>query len=107
MSNFPLTESLYYILLSVLSPNYGYGIMEKIKEMTDGRVNMGAGTLYGGITTLLERDYISLYSEQRTSRKKKEYVITENGKKALECEIIRLSELLENGKKELEEYNVI
>lgn len=94
----PLTESLYYILLSVVKPNYGYGIMENISKITNNRVNMGAGTLYGAINILLDKKYIELYSEEIKSRKKKEYLITNLGKKVLEQEIIRLEELVKNGK---------
>lgn len=94
----PLTESLYYILISLIEPNYGYGIMENISKLTNGRINMGAGTLYGAINILLEKEYIELYSEEIDSRKKKEYLITDLGKKVLQDEIIRLEELIKNGK---------
>lgn len=98
MNTGPLTESLYYILISSIKPNYGYGIMENISNLTKGRINMGAGTLYGAINILLEKGYIELYSEEIDSRKKKEYLITDLGKKVLQDEIIRLEELIKNGK---------
>lgn len=101
MNKTPLTESLYYILVSVYKPNYGYGIMENISKITNNRVNMGAGTLYGAINILLEKGYIKLYSEELDSRKKKEYLITDLGKQVLKEEIIRLEELLKNGKEVL------
>ena len=101
MDSTPLTESLYYILVSVTKPNYGYGIMENIKALTNGRINMGAGTLYGAINILLDKGYIALYSEELESRKKKEYIITTLGKSVLANEIIRLEELVKNGKKVL------
>ncbi|MEI2803101.1 MAG: hypothetical protein V9E84_05205 [Trichococcus flocculiformis] len=41
----PLTESMFYILLSLLQPNHGYGIMQQVEERTKGRVALGAGTL--------------------------------------------------------------
>lgn len=99
MDNQPLTESLYYILLSLLTPNYGYGIMENINTLTNGRIKMGAGTLYGAINILLDKDYIVLYKEEKESRKRKEYIITEKGKKALDKEVIRLEELISNGRR--------
>lgn len=101
MNTGPLTESLYYILISLIEPNYGYGIMENISKLTNGRINMGAGTLYGAINILLEKGYIELYSEEIDSRKKKEYLITDLGKKTLQDEIIRLEELIRNGKEVL------
>lgn len=98
----PLTEGIYYILLSLDRPNHGYGIIQRIQEMTDGRLEMGAGTLYGALNTLSEKGWIQLYSVEKSSRKKKEYIITEEGKEALRVEIKRLEELIKNGEKVME-----
>lgn len=94
----PMTEGVYYILLSLLTPNHGYGIIQKTLELTEGRLELGAGTLYGAINNLLDKGWIVLYSEEKESRKKKEYVITRIGRAALEEEMERLTELLENGR---------
>lgn len=93
----PMTESTYYILLSLLEPNHGYGIIQRTLELTKGRLELGAGTLYGAINHLLEKGWIVLYSEEKESRKKKEYCLTRIGRAALEEEMERLKELLENG----------
>lgn len=93
-----LTEAVFYILLSLYSPMHGYGIMQNIRELSDERVNLGAGTLYGAINTLLERNWIRPLKKEKGSRKK-EYEITELGKSIVKAEIKRLEELLENGKK--------
>ena len=98
----PLTESMFYILISLLQPNHGYGIMQQVEERTKGRVALGAGTLYGALNTLLEKKCIMLHSQDDQSRKKKEYLITALGKEILNEEITRLSELLENGRKAME-----
>ncbi|MCF0148257.1 MAG: helix-turn-helix transcriptional regulator [Clostridium sp.] len=98
----PITEATYYILLAVLKPNHGYGIIQKVDELTNGRVALGPGTLYGAINTLLEKKWIKLYSEEKSSRKKKEYLITDSGKNILFNEIERLEELIKNGRKEIE-----
>lgn len=98
----PITESTYYILLAVLKPNHGYGIIQKVEELTNGRVILGPGTLYGAINTLLEKKWITLYSEEKDSRKKKEYLISEEGRKVLFEEIDRLKELIKNGIREIE-----
>lgn len=97
----PITESTYYILLAVLKPNHGYGIIQKVEELTNGRVILGPGTLYGAINTLLEKKWIILYSEEKDSRKKKEYLISEEGRKVLFEEIDRLKELIKNGIREI------
>ncbi len=98
-----MTEAFYYILLSLNTPNHGYGIIQNTIELTDGRLELGAGTLYGAINTLLDRGWIRLYSEDKQSRKKKQYLITEQGVLALEQEIERLEELLENSRRVLHE----
>lgn len=97
-----LTESMYYILLSVLEPNHGYGIIQKTLELTNQRVEIGAGTLYGAINTLLDKGWIVLFSEDKASRKKKQYVITPLGKDVLRQEMARLEELISNGKRQME-----
>ena len=96
--NTPLTEALFYILLSVRKPNHGYGIIQEIEEMTKGRVVLGAGTLYGAIQTMESKGWIKVYSQDMGSRKKKEYIITDLGKTVFAEETVRLAELLENSK---------
>ena len=51
----PLTEAVYYILLAVRKPNHGYGIIQEVEQLTNGRVVLGAGTLYGAVQTLQRR----------------------------------------------------
>ena len=69
-----LTEPVYYILLSLLTPMHGYGIMQNVKKLTNDRVNIGAGTLYGAINTLLSKGFIAEY---KSDPSKKEYILTE------------------------------
>lgn len=94
--NIPLTEALFYILLSVRKPNHGYGIIQEVEELTKGRVILGPGTLYGAIQTMTARGWIRIYSEETDSRRKKEYVITELGSGIFAEERRRLEELLSN-----------
>lgn len=93
-----LTEAVYYILLSLFSSLHGYGIMQNVKDLSNNRVNLGAGTLYGALNTLLEKNWIQLNPGEKDSRKK-EYQITELGKSILSEEILRLEELISNGKR--------
>ena len=95
----PLTEAVFYILLALRHPNHGYGIIQEVEEMTGGRVVLGAGTLYGAIQTLEKKNWISIYSEEAGSRKKKEYLITDSGREVFQAERKRISELTENAKK--------
>lgn len=94
--NIPLTEAVFYILLAVRTPNHGYGIIQEVEQLTDGRVTLGAGTLYGAIQTLEKKNWIEIYSVDTESRKKKEYVITALGREVFEEERARLQELLKN-----------
>ncbi|MCM1064620.1 MAG: PadR family transcriptional regulator [Eubacterium sp.] len=92
----PLTEAVFYILLAVRKPNHGYGIIQEVKRLTKGRVVLGAGTLYGAIQSLQNKQWIQMYSEETDSRKKKEYMITPLGREIFEAERNRLKELLDN-----------
>lgn len=92
----PLTEAVYYILLAVRKPNHGYGIIQEVEQLTNGRVVLGAGTLYGALQTLQKKKWIDIYSVDTESRKKKEYRITDLGKEVFETERMRLEELLCN-----------
>lgn len=92
----PLTEALFYILLAVRKPNHGYGIIQEIEEITKHRLVLGPGTLYGAIQSLEKKGWIEIYSEDTTSRKKKEYIITDAGRQAFWGEQKRLQELLAN-----------
>ena len=94
--NLPLTEALFYILLAVRKPNHGYGITQEIEELTHGRVTLGPGTLYGAIQSLVKKDWIRIYSEDTESRKKKEYIITDEGRAVFNAEKERLNELVKN-----------
>ena len=97
MPNPALTEGVYYILLSLLEPLHGYGIIQNVESMSGGRVRLAAGTLYGAINTLLEKGWIAALEGEADSRKK-EYVITDLGREMLAKELQRLEELVNNGK---------
>lgn len=94
----PLTESIFYIMLALRKPNHGYGIIQEVQTLTDNRISMGAGTLYGAIQSLEQKGWIKMYSEEETSRKKKEYILTDLGREVFMNEVDRLAELLEHSK---------
>ncbi len=91
-----LTEAVYYILLSLVTPRHGYGIMQEAERMSQGRVKLAAGTLYGALNGLLDRGWIRAVPGAEDSRRK-EYALTDKGKEALESELDRLRELVKNG----------
>ncbi len=98
MNSIALTEAVYYILLSLKTPLHGYGIILKVEEMSGGRVRLAAGTLYGAINSLLEKGWIRALPGETNSRKK-EYIITDQGKEVVKNELSRLEELISNGRK--------
>jgi len=85
-----LTEATYLIMLSLTKPRHGYGIMQFVSEITNGRVNLGAGTMYGAINTLICKKWI-IPNKNSNSDRKKEYILTESGFKILliECERLK------------------
>ena len=91
-----LTESTFFILISVYTPNHGYGIMQFVKQKTNGRLILGPGTLYGALKSLVKKGWVSQEIDAAVvdSEKKKLYVITDAGKEAVEEEINRMSEVL-------------
>ena len=87
---------MYYILLSLVTPRHGYGIMQEAERMSSGRVKLAAGTLYGAINGLLDRGWIRAVPGAEDSRRK-EYALTDGGREALINELDRLKELVANG----------
>ena len=98
VENIALTESTYYILLSLVSPQHGYGIMQQAEELSKGRVRLAAGTLYGALSAMVDKGWIEQLPIESGSRKK-EYQLTEKGRSVLEKEVDRLRELADNGER--------
>jgi len=95
--NLPLTESTFYILLSLApGPKHGYAIMKDIKTLSEGRVSLSTGTLYGAIKRLLDQGWILRVdepSENGRGRDRKAYLLTQRGRRILEAETARLGKL--------------
>lgn len=87
-----LTEVTFYILLSLYVPKHGYAVMQFIEEKTDGRLTLGAGTLYGALNSLQEKGWIAPCGG--SEGRKKEYLITPQGKEIAKKELVRLNELV-------------
>lgn len=97
----PLTEATYYILVALTEPLHGYGIIKKVEDMSNGRIRLAAGTLYGAINTLNTNKLIKSMGEVGENKKRKLYKRTESGSELLKYEIARLEEMTANGKKEM------
>jgi DNA-binding PadR family transcriptional regulator len=94
----PLTETVFYVLLALHERTHGYLIMQRVAEMSGGRVKLGPGTLYGALTVLVDKGWIEPVDGTAGDRKK-EYVITDLGRGIVRGEITRLNELLSNGRR--------
>ena len=100
--NIALTETTYYILLSLYTPQHGYGIMQRTEELSNGRIRLAAGTLYGALNTLCDKKWITPLPVETGSRKK-EYKLTQQGLAVLKHELKRLQQLVMNGETVLKE----
>lgn len=92
----PLTEATFFILLSIArTPRHGYAIMKEVAALSDRRIRLSTGTLYGALGRLLEQDWIErLDNEESEGRPRKDYVLTEMGRQILEAETGRLEALV-------------
>ena len=86
-----LTEVTFYILLSLFEPRHGYAIMSFVSTCSNGRLVLGAGTLYGALNSLEEKGWIAQCSV--VGSRKKEYLITDLGKEVAKKELARIIEL--------------
>ncbi len=60
----PMTETGFYILLCLQQPNHGYGVVQKVKEMTGGEVLLSPGTMYGSLSKMEKDGVISFVREE-------------------------------------------
>jgi len=94
----PLTETTFFILLSMASlPRHGYAILKDVTEISDSRIRLSAGTLYGTLARLLEQGWIERLEgteSDETGRPRKEYKLTDLGQRILALETRRLESLV-------------
>ena len=94
MESLPLTEPVLLILLSLAEqPRHGYSILKDVEQMSDGRVVLSTGTLYGALRRLLEGNWIERLEEEDTSRGRQAYRLTARGRKNLQLEVGRMKHL--------------
>ena len=96
-SDLPLTESTLLILLSLAhEPKHGYAILKDVTFLSDGRVSLSTGTLYGALKRLLEQGWIERDDSQVdiSGRPRKAYALTSLGRRILAAEIERLRNLV-------------
>lgn len=91
----PLTESYFYILLCLYEqPRHGYGIMQRVRELSEGHVRIGSGTMYGATANLMNKGWIEEYdAPERGDERRRFYRLTPLGEQALQNECRRLQHL--------------
>jgi len=92
----PMTETAFYILLSLTEPRHGYGIVKHVEEISHSRIRLGSGTVYGTLTKMQKDGMITVFADEE---RKTVYEITEIGKRVMMAEIARLKELHHNALK--------
>ncbi|MEZ4671820.1 MAG: PadR family transcriptional regulator [Anaerolineae bacterium] len=94
----PLTEATFFILLSLAhNPKHGYAIMKDVEDLSGGRIKFSTGTLYGALGRLLDQRWIEQFEPdepQDTGRPRKDYALTDIGRRILSAEVSRLQGLL-------------
>ena len=85
-----LTEQMFYILMCLRTEMCGMDIMEKVSAMTNGRVQVGPGTLYNLLEQFADAGMIR---ETRAEGRRRSYILTDKGKEALAAEYARLQAL--------------
>lgn len=77
-----LTDTAFYILLSVVEPKHGYLIMQSIESLTNQRLTVGPASMYTTIKKLLAAGLIELFDDE--DDKRKTYAATEKGMELLQ-----------------------
>lgn len=95
----PLTPAVFHILLVLADgERHGYAIMERVAQITDGQIRMGAGTLYGTIKRLLQSKLIDESEERPDStmddERRRYYRLTDFGRRVLTAEAERYTRLV-------------
>jgi len=94
MESLPLTEPVMLILLSLADqPRHGYSILKDIQQMSDRRVVLSTGTLYGALRRLLDDEWIERMEEEESSRGRRAYRLTRRGRSQLQLEVGRMKHL--------------
>lgn len=91
----PLSETTFYTMLCLVDEMHGYALMQRAKEISQGTVQIGAGTLYTIFSNLEREELIKMVSE---ADRRKTYALTYKGKQVLLQQIKRLEIMALNGR---------
>lgn len=96
----PLSPAVLHILLALADgERHGYDIMREVETITDGKLQMGPGTLYGSLKRMLRDGFIAEADErpdpELDDSRRRYYELTEFGRRVLVTEFGRLARLVE------------
>lgn len=91
----PLSEATYYIMLMLVEPRHGYSVMQEVEALTEGKIQIGPGTLYGAFSTLEKDGMIDMV---RKEDRRKVYALTALGQRVLRGQITRLGLMIRSAK---------
>ena len=94
----PMTETGFYILFCLQKPNHGYGVVQRVEELTSGELRLAPGTMYGTLSKM-EKD--GLIRFEREEEKRRIYCITPLGQEVLELELKRIRRLYESVREDI------
>lgn len=91
----PLPPVTFHILLALAAEErHGYGIIQDVAARTNGRLKLGAGTLYRSIQRMLEQSLLVESAERPDAdfddERRRYYRITPFGRKVAKAEAQRL-----------------
>lgn len=89
----PMSETAYYILLSLSEPRHGYGIIKFVEQLTEGRIELGSGTVYGTLGKMSKDGLITVLDSKN---RRTVYGITNDGKWVLLLEMNRIKKLYQD-----------
>ena len=81
----PLGDVTMLILTALADDDrHGYGIMTEVRTLSEGRVKLGTGTLYGALERMLDADQVRVVREETVEgRLRRYYRITDHGRSTL------------------------
>jgi len=98
----PLQEPTFYILLALRGgEKHGYAILKEVAELSEGRIQLSTGTLYGALYRLLDQGLIEQVEVKDNGRGKKIYRLTRSGLEAFDVEVSRMTHVLREVNKQV------
>lgn len=94
----PMTEAMYYVMLAFHQPLHGYGAMKFVNRITEGRVHISPGTLYGLIAKLTQESLIQpVNGPESLGGRRKRYTLSPLGRDLLGHEFKRITDMANEG----------